>query len=61
MPDPLIDAIESLPPGSQAPQIIAAIYSMPDMTLDGKRALASMFLAAYRVFADEFKKEANNG
>ena len=58
MPDPLIDAIEELPEGSKAPQIVADIYAMPDMTVEGKRALAGMFLAAYRVFVDEFRKES---
>ena len=31
MPDKLIEAIEELEPGSCAPAVVAAIYSMPDM------------------------------
>ena len=49
-----------LPEQSKAPHIVAEIYAMPDMTQEGKRALAGMFLASYRVFVDEFRKETAN-
>ena len=50
MPDKLIEAIEELEPGSCAPAVVAAICSMPDLTLEGKRAVATIFLAAYKEF-----------
>ena len=53
MAEPLIEAVESLPPGSKAPEIVALIYSMPDLELKGKRAMAAMFLAGYRLFIEE--------
>ena len=48
MADKLIEAVEELPPGSCAPHVVALIYSMRDMTPDGRRAMAAMFLGTYR-------------
>ena len=50
MADKLIEAIEELEPGSCAPAVVAAIYSMPDITVEGKRAVATIFLVAYKEF-----------
>ena len=46
--DGLIQAIERYAPGSCAPHVVALIYSMTDLTIQSKRAMAAMFLGAYR-------------
>ena len=48
--EPLIEGIAEFPAGSCAPFVVAQIYRM-DMSAEGKRALASIFLAAYRSMA----------
>ena len=48
MADKLIEAIEELSPGSCAPAVVALIYSMSNLTIESKRAMAAMFLGAYR-------------
>ena len=48
MADKLIEAVEELPPGSCAPAVVALIYSMANLPPESKRAMAAMFLGAYR-------------
>ena len=50
--DALIDSIERLPRKSSAPAVIVEIYNLPDVSLAGKRRIASVFLAAYKAMAN---------
>lgn len=44
----LIEAVEEYPAGSCAPNVVSIIYAMKDVSMEGKRAMAAIFLAAYR-------------
>ena len=50
--DPLVAAVESLPIGSCAPSVVSQIYAMPNLSPEGKRALAVIFMASYRMMVD---------
>ena len=49
----LIDAVAQYPQGSCAPHVVSWIWAMPDMTDANKRALATIFLAAYDSFTED--------
>ena len=54
MADPIIEAAESVPHGSSAMAVVACIYSMHDVTLEGKRSMAAIFMASYRELAKDY-------